>query len=79
MKAQEEDKLKDKIISRISRMNRNRLQYIDKYIDQLEEMNKKRQAILSFAGAWKDIDEEVFKDFTDHLHSNRTLGNERIQ
>jgi hypothetical protein len=73
------DKLKDKIINRISSMSRDRLKNIDEYIDQLEQKNKKKQEILSFAGSWKDIDEEVFNDFTDHLHANRTLGNDRIK
>ncbi len=73
------DKLKDKIINRISSMSRERLKNIDEYIDQLEEKNKKKQEILSFAGSWKDIDKEVFNDLTDRLQENRILGTDRIK
>jgi len=33
---------------------------------------------LSFAGAWKDIDESVFDDFTEKLIRNRQKNRPRI-
>ena len=31
----------------------------------------RKQSILSFAGSWKDIDQELFTDLTENLHQKR--------
>ena len=42
------------------------------FVSQLERGAKDNQTnILSFSGAWKDIDNDIFKDLTDNLNQNR--------
>jgi len=73
------NKLKDKIIKRIDSLSQDKLKNIDEFIDKLEKEKASKEKILSFAGAWKDLDEETFQDLTENLHSKRQKGNERIQ
>lgn len=72
------DRLKDKVIDRVNTMSLDKLENIDKFIDELENNEHSRRKILSFAGAWKDMDEETFHDLTKHLHINRQKGSKRI-
>ncbi len=72
------DKLKDKIINRINSLSRDKLKNIDEFIDKLEIEHHSKQKVLSFAGMWKDLDDETFQDLTEHLHTKRKRGNERI-
>lgn len=65
------EKLKDKIIHRVRTLNREQLENIDAYIDQLKEGKNAKHKILSFAGAWKDLDEDTFQDLTENLQANR--------
>lgn len=72
------DRLKDKVIDRVNTMSLDKLENIDKFIDELENNEHSRRKILSFAGVWQDIDEETFQDLTKHLHVNRQKGSRRI-
>lgn len=72
------DKLKDRIINRINFLSRDKLKNIDEFIDKLENEKHSKQKILSFAGVWKDLDEETFQNLTENLHANRQKGSERI-
>jgi len=40
-------------------------------ITNLEQDKNIKKKTLSFAGAWKDIDDSVFDDLTKHLIENR--------
>jgi hypothetical protein len=72
------DKLKDKIINRINSLSRDKLKNIDEFIDKLENERHSKQEVLTYAGVWKDLEEETFQDLTEHLHAKRKRGNERI-
>lgn len=72
------EELKVKIIERINTLSTDKLKNVDEFINQLEVETDHTQKTLSFAGAWKDMDEELFKDLTDKLHTNRQEGEDRI-
>lgn len=59
-------------------LSRDQLKDVDAFIDQLENGKHAKQKILSFAGAWKDLDEETFQDLTENLPAKRQKGSERI-
>ncbi|MEI6756407.1 MAG: hypothetical protein WCK85_01035 [Chlorobium sp.] len=44
----------------------------------LKEGNIKKSKTLSFAGAWQNIDDTVFNEFTTKLISNRQRNRRRI-
>jgi len=70
--------LRDKIIHRINSLSQDKLENVNEYIDMLEGTEQCKQKILSSAGIWKDIDEDVFQSLTVNLHANRQQGSKRI-
>ena len=72
------DTLKDKIIRRIHTLSPEKLKEVDQFIDHLENHKNSKQKILSYAGAWKDLNEEVFLSLTEALHDNRKKGSKRM-
>lgn len=73
-----DNNLRDKLIHRINSLSRDKLENIDEYIDLLEGSEQSKQKILSSAGVWKDMDEDIFQSLTVHLHANRQQGSKRI-
>jgi len=68
---------RQQILSRIYRMPLDKLTELDNFLSKLElEMNKKSKN-LSFAGAWQDLDDSLFSEFTDDLISKRESNNRR--
>ncbi len=57
---------------RIKRVPENRLKELDEYVAGLEQKMNQRERILSYAGVWKNIDDEVFDDLTENLLTKRT-------
>jgi len=47
-------------------------------ITNLEQDKNIKKKTLSFAGAWKDIDDSVFDDLTKNLINNRRKNRKRI-
>lgn len=66
------------ILRRINRIPVEKLEELDNYISKLEQIDSNTKKTKSFAGAWKDIDESVFEEFTDNLISNRQKSKRRI-
>jgi len=69
---------RNQIIRRISRIPKDKLKELDDYISKLEHEIGRKNKTLSFAGAWQDMDESVFEDFTKKLISNRKKNRSRI-
>jgi hypothetical protein len=55
---------RNQILRRISQIPKDRLKELDEYISNLEQEKNIKKKTLSFAGAWKDIDDSVFDDLT---------------
>jgi hypothetical protein len=66
-----ETKIRNQILSRIERMPGEQLSKLDKFLKKLAMEKTKKDRILSYAGAWKDMDDDVFQDFTVCLAHRR--------
>jgi len=64
-------KILQQIIQKIDKLPDDKLSELLAYIGEMEELNESQQFFLSFAGSWKDIDEEVFDDLTINLGDRR--------
>jgi DNA replication initiation complex subunit (GINS family) len=69
---------RNQILRRINRIPKDKLKELEEYISKLEHAVGRNNKTLSFAGAWKDIDESVFDDFTEKLIRNRQKNRPRI-
>ena len=69
---------RNQIMKRISKIPHDKLQELDEYVSKLEQGISKSAKTLTFAGAWKDIDDSVFNELTDNLISNRQKNRGRI-
>lgn len=70
--------LKQRVISQIELLTDEDLESIDKVIKDLKRRKKKREIILSFSGAWKDIDDDTFNVLVDENRRNSSRR-ERIE
>lgn len=69
---------RNQILKRISKIPKEKLKELDEYISKLEHDVERNNKTLSFAGAWKDMDESVFDEFTKKLITNRQKNRRRI-
>ena len=60
-----------KIIRRIEKLSADKLDELLNFINKIDDKKSAKNKILSFAGAWENIDNSVFDDFTKHLISKR--------
>ena len=66
------------LIRRIQRIRADKLRQLDDYAAQLEENITNKEKILSFAGAWENIDGDIFNELTDNLITRRQRNKRRI-
>ncbi|WP_163379866.1 hypothetical protein [Cyclobacterium sp. SYSU L10401] len=69
--------LKEKLKERIDGLSEDKLRHIEAYLESLESRNKKGE-LLTFAGAWGDLDDETFNEFTTHLKERRKSDRARF-
>lgn len=69
--------LRNRIIDRINKLSTEKLENVDHFIDRIEKINNKEE-ILSYAGSWEDIDDDLFKELTMDLHQKRSSERKRI-
>lgn len=72
-----ETKIRNQILRRIERMPGEQLSKLDKYLKKLELEKSKKDRILSYAGAWKDIDNDIFSEFTTEIITRRQENKRR--
>lgn len=72
-----ETKIRNQILRRIERMPGEQLSKLDKYLKKLELEITKKDRILSYAGAWKDMDDDIFREFTEELIVRRQENKRR--
>ena len=66
------------ILRKVNRIPVDKLKELDEFVSKLEEGIVRKSKILSFAGLWRDIDDEVFDELTNNLISNRQRSRRRI-
>jgi hypothetical protein len=64
-------KIIKEIINKMDVIPEKKLIAILSYIKEIENMNDQKETILSFAGKWDNLDNELFLDLTKNLHENR--------
>jgi hypothetical protein len=70
--------IRSQILKRVQKIPSNRLDELNEFISKLERNAGKKDLILSFAGAWENIEDSIFQDFTENLTSNRKKNRSRI-
>jgi len=73
-----DNQIRHQIFRRVSRIPKEKLKELDEFLSKLEDSFGKKNKVLSFAGAWKDIDDDVFSELTDKLVDNRSKNRKRI-
>jgi hypothetical protein len=63
--------IRNQIFRKIQRIPADRLKELEMFLSKLEETTNKKDRNLSFAGAWENIDEHLFNEFTDNLIDRR--------
>ncbi len=72
-----ETKIRNQILKKIERMSGEQLSKLDKYLKKLASEKTKKDSILSYAGAWKDMDDDIFREFTTDLITRRQKNKRR--
>jgi hypothetical protein len=70
------DKRKN-IITKINKMTDHQLDELLKIIQSVETGTNNLKDTMLLAGSWKEIDDEIFMDFTEHLVERRTTNSRR--
>ena len=69
-----ETQIRSQILRRIQRIPSNRLVELNEFVSKLEQTSGNKDKILSFAGAWENLDSNAFDELTENLISNRQLN-----
>ena len=77
--AEIENVKKKNLIRRINNLSQNKINALENYLDKIEQSNNSKEEILSFAGIFKDFDDDFFSELTNELHYNRKSGRARIE
>jgi hypothetical protein len=70
---------RNQIIRRIQKISPDKIKRLQDFIDKLEENTPSKKKVLSYAGAWSDIDEDLFNDLTENLISKRKKNKRRFE
>jgi ABC-type phosphate/phosphonate transport system substrate-binding protein len=70
---------RNQIIRRIQKISPDKIKKLQDFIDKLEENTPSKKKVLSYAGAWSNIDEDLFKDLTENLISKRQKNKRRFE
>jgi hypothetical protein len=68
---------RSQLIRRIQRIPSNKLNELDQLISKLEASTSRKDKNLTYAGAWKDIDQETFDNLTVNLVEKRQRNRRR--
>ena len=63
--------IRNQLIRRIQKIPGNKLEELNELVAKLELTSPKKDKILSFAGAWSNIDSGVLSNLTENLIDNR--------
>lgn len=73
-----ENQIRSQIIRQLNKMSTKKLKELQKFLSELEQDSGKQSKVLSYAGAWNDIDDSVMEDLTDNLIANRQKNRRRF-
>ena len=67
------------ILRKIQNMPPDKLKKLQDYVNELEKETPRKRKVLSYAGAWSDIDDATLKDLTDNIISRRKKNKRRFE
>lgn len=70
------NRLRNKLVRLIQRLSTDKLTEVNNILDKIEQQLKSKENTLKLAGSWKDLDNDLFSDFTDKLHIQRSSDRE---
>jgi len=73
-----DSQIRSQIIRQIQRIPPEKLKELEEFISNLDQSITKKAKILSFAGAWLNIDDSVFNELTENLIANRLKNRRRF-
>ncbi len=65
------NRLRNNLIRKIQQLPIAKLTEINVLLRKIEGQLKKTDKTLTFAGIWRDMDNDFFTELTDNLHDNR--------
>lgn len=71
-------KIRHKIIKSIRNVSDEELEDLYTYISKLEKKSRGHNDQLKFSGAWKDIDDGIFENFTYRIIERRKSSKRRF-
>ncbi|MBT0810136.1 hypothetical protein KIH41_02425 [Litoribacter ruber] len=71
------NELKDKLKRRIDHLSEDKLHDVSQFLESLEKRNNKGK-ILSFAGCWSDLEDDIFNELTRDLEGRRKNNRTRF-
>ena len=66
------------IVKKLNLIPEEKLKEIEDFLSTVERSGRPNSQPLSYAGAWMDIDDSLFKDFTVNLYKRRESGRRRV-
>lgn len=69
---------RNQIFRKIGRIPNEKLIELEEFITNMEKTDKNKKKVLSFAGAWKNMEDKIFEDFTTNLINNRKSNRRRF-
>ena len=69
--------MRKRLIKKIQQIPEDKLQKIDVFLEELDDSIGKKEVIISYAGAWKDLDNSILEEFTEGLITRRERNRER--
>jgi hypothetical protein len=71
-------KIRQRIMNRIKNLSDDKLNFLEKYMDDLENKVNQKSEILSYSGIFKDLDQDIIDELTIDLSDQRSNENSRI-
>jgi hypothetical protein len=71
-----ETQIRKRLLKKIQQIPPEKLKELEDFLSQFEKAAGNKEKILSYAGAWEQIDQTVFEDLTEYLIEKRE-GNTR--
>lgn len=66
------NKLRNNLVRKIQHLSTDKLTEVSNLLNKIEDQIKSKETTLKFAGLWKDLDKDIFQNFTEKLHESRS-------
>lgn len=73
-----EIQIRSQILKKIRKIPSSKLQELNEFVSKLERTTSEKDRILSFAGAWENLDPAILEELTENLITNRKKNRSRI-